>query len=245
MSSATSTEKGSRSVRLQADRERAAAPDGDADAGLQPWQFFVLAALGCATAITFVARGQGPIAIVLLSVLMGTAAFIGYAALRMVRPLVAPEEERTIMIGERTRAALDREKLLTLRSIKELEFDRAMGRLSEDDFTDMAGRLRLRAAGLIKQLDSGGGYREQIEKDLAKRLGPEDDGDARLKASRSIDNRAVSERTAAERTASERTASERSASLSGERERVCAACATANDADAKFCKRCGQSLSAA
>ena len=204
MSSATSTDKGRRPT---ADREAAAAPDRDADAGLQPWQFFVLAALGCATAITFVARGQGPTAIILLSVLMGTAALIGYATLHTVRPLVVVEEERTVMIGERTRAALEREKLLTLRSIKELEFDRAMGRLSDQDFTEMAGRLRLRAAGLIKQLDSGGGYREQIEKDLAKRLGG--DVHARLK---------------------------------GGRERVCAACATANDDDAKFCKRCGQAL---
>src|SRR4051812_32149875 len=227
MSSATSTEKANR---VRADRGPAAEPDQDPDGGLQPWQFFVLAALGCATAITFVARGQGPIAIVLLSVLMGTAALIGYASLRMVRPLVAAEEERTIMIGERTRAALEREKLLTLRSIKELEFDRAMGRLSEEDFAEMGGRLRLRAAGLIKQLDSGGGYRDQIEKDLAKRLGP--DGDARLKGSRSIDDRS----------ANERSASERSASLSGERERVCDACQTANDHDAKFCKSCGAKL---
>ena len=37
------------------------------------------------------------------------------------------------MIGERTRAALEREKMLALRSIKELEFDRAMGKLSDDD----------------------------------------------------------------------------------------------------------------
>src|SRR5262249_10115109 len=85
--------------------------------------------------------------------------------------LVSPEEERPALVGRRTRAALEREKLLTLRSIKELEFDRAMGRLSDEDFTEMSGRLRLRAAGLIGQLDAGVGYREQIEKDLAKRLG--------------------------------------------------------------------------
>jgi hypothetical protein len=229
MSSATSTEK----VRLKPDTTGAArsagtAPDRDADAGLQPWQFFVLAALGCATAITFVARGQGPTAIVLLSVLMGAAALVGYMTLRTVRPLVSAEEERTIMIGERTRAALEREKLLTLRSIKELEFDRAMGRLSEEDFTEMAGRLRLRAAGLIKQLDSGASYRDQIEKDLAKRLGPEQD--ARLKGSRSG-------------TAREAPAANGSVTLSGER--TCASCATPNDHDAKFCKGCGQPLSAA
>ncbi len=141
------------------------------DAGLQPWQFFVLAALGCATAVTFMARGQGPTAVILLGVLMATAALVGYAALRMLRPLVSAEEDRTVMVGQRTRVALEREKLLTLRSIKELEFDRAMGRLSDEDWNEMSGRLRARAARLMRQLDAGAGYREQIEKDLAKRIG--------------------------------------------------------------------------
>ena len=203
-------------------------PDAS-DAGLQPWQFFVLAALGCATAVTFMARGQGPTAVILLGVLMATAALVGYAALRALRPLVSLEEDRTVMVGQRTRVALEREKLMTLRSIKELEFDRAMGRLSDEDWTEMSGRLRARAAGLMRQLDAGAGYRDQIERDLAKRLGAPN---ARLKGSRSDDDN--------ERRADDR--NERSASLSGER--VCFACSTANDADAKFCKSCGQPLAA-
>jgi hypothetical protein len=146
-------------------------PPAEPDAGLQPWQFFVLAALGCATAVTFMARGQGPTAVILLGVLMGTAALIGYAALRALRPLVSPEEDRTVMVGQRTRVALEREKQMTLRSIKELEFDRAMGRLSDEDWNEMSGRLRARAGRLMRQLDAGAGVREQIEKDLAKRIG--------------------------------------------------------------------------
>jgi hypothetical protein len=175
MSSATSTKP------LPAENPTVSAKDH----GLQVWQFFVLAALGCATAATFMARGQGVTAVLLLSVMMGTAAIVGIAVLRTLRPLVSAEEDRTVMIGQRTRAALEREKMLALRAIKELEFDRAMGKLSEDDFKEMAGRLRARAARLIRQLDAGAGYREQIERDLAKKL----EGDARLKPSRSIEAR--------------------------------------------------------
>jgi hypothetical protein len=142
-----------------------------ADAGLQPWQFFALAALGCATAVTFMARGEGPTAVVLLGILMATAALVGYAALRAVRPLVSPEEDRTVMVGQRTRVALEREKQMTLRSIKELEFDRAMGRLSDEDWNEMSGRLRARAGRLMRQLDAGAGVRDQIEKDLETRIG--------------------------------------------------------------------------
>jgi hypothetical protein len=192
------------------------------DAGLQPWQFFVLAALGCATAVTFMARGQGPTAVVLLGAMMAAAALVGYAALRALRPLVSPEEDRTVMVGQRTRVALEREKQMTLRSIKELEFDRAMGRLSDDDWKEMSGRLRSRVGRLIRQLDAGAGVRDQIEKDLEKRIAGA--GDARPKPSRDTD-------AAVERQSTKAAA-----------ERVCGSCDTANDPDAKFCKQCGAAL---
>jgi hypothetical protein len=175
MSSGTSTNP---TVRLKADTTSAGDRDvrsvrlqPDRDPGLQPWQFFVLAALGCATAAVYLARGHGATAVILLSVIIATTALAGVAALRALKPLVSPEEDRTVMYGHRTRVALEREKLLALRSIKELEFDRAMGKLSEADWREMSGRLRARAARLMRQLDAGAGYRDQIERDLAKRIG--------------------------------------------------------------------------
>ena len=135
------------------------------------------------------------------------------------------------MIGERTRAALEREKMLALRSIKELEFDRAMGKLSDNDWRDMSARLRARAARLMRQLDAGGGYRAQIEKDLAARLA---ENDARLKPSRDeTDAGSIASRH-------EDAADDGGASVSAER--TCATCATVNDADARFCKGCGGKL---
>jgi pyruvate/2-oxoacid:ferredoxin oxidoreductase beta subunit len=142
-----------------------------ADQGLQAWQFFVLAGLVCATVATFMARGQSIASIILVTVLMGATTIVGIAVLRTVRPLVFGDEDRTAMVGQRTRAALEREKTLVLRSIKELEFDKAMGKLSESDWQEMSTRLRARATRLMRQLDAGGGYRAQVEQDLAKRLG--------------------------------------------------------------------------
>ena len=167
MSSATLTKE----ARAHADQPTAAGSQPPAAEGLQPWQFFVLAGLGCATAVTFLIRGQGVIPVVLVGVLMATTILVGLAALRTLRPLVSADVDRTAMIGQRTRAALEREKHLTLRAIKELEFDRAMGKLAESDFAEMSGRLRARAARLLRQLDAGSGYRDQIERDLAARLG--------------------------------------------------------------------------
>ncbi len=110
-------------------------------------------------------------AVLLVSLLMATTTLVGIAALRALRPLVSDHEDRSTVIGERTRAALEQEKANTLRTIKELEFDRAMAKMSEADFNEMSVRLRARAARLMKQLDAGTGYRPKIEADLLKRLG--------------------------------------------------------------------------
>jgi hypothetical protein len=191
--------------------------------GLQTWQFFVLAALACSTAVTFIVRGQGVVQVILLTVLMGTAGLIGLAAYRALRPLVSPEDDRTAMVGARTRSALEREKALTLRAIKDLEFDRAMGKLSDGDWTEMSTRLRARATRLIRQLDAGLGYRSQIERDLAKRLG--DPGKKAVAASQA-DVESPSTASADAQPASS----------------LCGTCATLNPPDARFCKECGARL---
>ena len=232
MSSETSIEaRLAASARTPPAQKPDGAPPSIADsAALQPWQFFVLAALGCATAVTFIARGTGFTSVILLTLLMAAAALVGLAALQMVKPLVSADEERAVVIGRRTRDVLEREKMLALRAIKELEFDRAMGKLSEEDFKEMSTRLRARAAGLMQRLDAGEGYRSQIERELEKRLG-EANADARLKPSRYEDSGTDSNDRRA------RALAEPSAA-----ERVCASCSTVNDGDARFCKNCGNKL---
>lgn len=139
---------------------------------LQPWQLFTLAGLVGATIVVFVSRGQTPAAIILLSLTIFTAAAVGLAAWRTFLPLTdADETAMPPVLGGRTRAALEREKALALRAIKELEFDRAMGKVSDADFAEMSARLRARAARLLRQLDAGVVYREEIERELARRVG--------------------------------------------------------------------------
>jgi hypothetical protein len=170
---------------------------------------------------------------------MAAAALVGYTTLRAVRPLVSPEQDRTLMVGQRTRVALEREKLMALRSIKELEFDRAMGRLSDEDWREMSGRLRARAARLMRQLDAGSGYREQIERDLSKRLTP---GDARLRPAGSrLDPGDAGLKPSRHEDADE-SATTNSRSTEASAERICPSCETTNDSDAKFCKACGQPI---
>ncbi|MDP2321543.1 MAG: zinc-ribbon domain-containing protein [Acidobacteriota bacterium] len=138
---------------------------------LQPWQFFLLGGMLAATATVIVATGQSPANIIILSLTVVSVSFVGLGAYRTLSPLVSADVDAPVTVGGRTRVALEREKALVLRSIKELEFDFAMRKMSQADFDEMAGRLRQRALGLMEQLDLSGGYRDQIEQEVAKRLG--------------------------------------------------------------------------
>ena len=139
---------------------------------LRPWHFFALAALIAATVGVWLTRNSSPASLVLLSLTIGAGALTGLGLYRTLWPLTVGDfTEVTEMVGERTRAAVGREKTLVLRSIKELEFDRAMGKVSEKDFDEMSGRLRARALNLMKQLDfQMPGYRGLIERELEGRL---------------------------------------------------------------------------
>jgi hypothetical protein len=178
---------------------------------LQPWQLFTLAGLIGATVVVYMSRGQTPAGIILLSFTIFAAAVVGLAAWRTFVPLTRDDDASGPQIlGGRTRAALEREKALVLRSIKELEFDRAMGKVSE----------RKRAAGLIRQLDAGTGYREQIEQEIAKRSG----SGAPDASARRSDPRVAGSGSGTTDT------------------NTCASCNTTNDPDARFCKHCGAGL---
>ena len=142
------------------------------DAGFRPWHFFVLASLMAATAAVVMSQQSTPEHLILISLTISAAGFAAAGFYRMLSPLAEKEViAATDPLSERMKSTLEREKALTLRSIKELEFDRDMGKVSAKDFEEMAGRLRARALGLMKQLDQDdSGYRALVERDLQARL---------------------------------------------------------------------------
>lgn len=212
MSSATLTEGERRTRRSHATPSPAPPPVAAAAAGstLRPWHFFLLSTIALAAVTAVTLRHLGAAALVLAVMTVGAAGYAAFMVFRTLHPLVDDAEgEHTVMLGGRTRAALERDKALTLRSIKELEFDYAMGKVADADFAEMRERLRARAVRLMKQLEGAAAYHVQIERDL----------DARLAA-----------------TPQAQTPGQPSAAPS------CAACGTANEGDARFCKMCGQPL---
>ena len=182
----------------------------------------------CATVAVFLIRGTTAENLIFVCLAIFSAALVGLAALNALRPLATGETREPEMVGGQTRAALEREKNLLLRSIKELEFDHAMGKVAEGDYEEMVARLRSRAVRILQQLDNtGSGYREIIERELAKRL-------VKAGSSTKVEPYATVEPDAEESVAQDFSPAPP--------QTACKSCGTVNDEDAKFCKSCGTRL---
>jgi hypothetical protein len=79
---------------------------------------------------------------------------------------------RDTVLTEDHRVELEREKKLLLKAIKETEFDKAMGKMDDDDANHVAAGYRARALEIMRELD-----RDQprdlgavIDKEVARRL---------------------------------------------------------------------------
>jgi hypothetical protein len=122
------------------------------DQGFRVWHVYLLLAMAAATAAVAMSPNTHPAALLLLS-----AAIIGagFAATAVHHALIgfiggAPPAPAS----DHVRASLEEQKAIVLRSIKELEFDRAMGKVSDADFAELSGRLRARALELMGALDA-------------------------------------------------------------------------------------------
>ena len=171
-----------------------------ADSGFQPWHFFMLLAMLGATAVVWRSKNTHPAALLLLSAAVIAMGLAGLALYHSLAGFFGARggDERPVTVLERDE--LQREKALVLRSIKELEFDRGMGKVNEKDYAEIGSRLRAHAMELMQAIEAA----------------PESAPGARGLQTGPIGSKGPAS--------------------------ICASCGTANDADAKFCKQCGQRL---
>jgi hypothetical protein len=119
----------------------------------QPSHFYLIASMVAATAAVMTSRNTHPVALLLLSGAALSAGLVGLALHRSVAGFFGLGHESSTPPSVRALEVLQKEKALVLRSIKELEFDHAMGKVSDADFKDIGGRLRTRALALMQDIE--------------------------------------------------------------------------------------------
>src|SRR5450432_450310 len=137
-----------------------------------------------------------------------------------------------------TRSAEEEQKRAVLRALKDLEYERSVGKISEDDYHEYAARYRAEAKRLIRDLDENlAEARQQVERELERRVGRLQGAAANGDSSADETSRPGALATADDSEKDPTKTDESPPSLRG-----CSACATKNELDARFCKSCGAGL---
>jgi hypothetical protein len=129
-------------------------PEPEAGPGFQAWHLYLLLGMAGATVAVWRANDTQPAALLLLSAAVLAAGLVAIAVHYTVLGFQGYATLEREPIDTKTRQALEQEKAMVLRSIKELEFDRAMRKVSDADFAELDGRLRARAVALMEQLEA-------------------------------------------------------------------------------------------
>ena len=143
------------------------------------------------------------------------------------------------------RAALLDEKNALLRALKDLEFERGVGKVSEADYARLEASYRARAKAVLAGLDRDlGPWREKAEQ-LARAHAPQASDAPAAPPAALADQSAntPSASPAADDANALRDTAAATAAKSDSDARVrCAKCGAQNDADAVFCKKCAARL---
>lgn len=174
--------------------------------------------------------------------LTGTGALTLEEALSMAAPSAEEEQKRSV-----------------LRALKDLELEKSLGKISDDDYRTLSASYRQQAKDLIRALDANlDPLRAEIDGLVAERMKARaDDGVPRKKkakrkalpvaaeppADADSEGLAPADATADAPLAPEEAEAEAD-SASAAAGVICAACQAQNDIDARFCKRCGVALEA-
>ncbi|MRG94602.1 zinc ribbon domain-containing protein [Polyangium spumosum] len=170
-------------------------------------------------------------------------------------------------IGAPPRAE-EEQKRAVIRALKDLEFERSVGKISEEDYRTLVAKYRAEAKRLLQALDQqaapGRERAEALVQRRLKQLGlldvEQDESDDEDEAEAEATHEAAETDEVAEapepvkeevveapRKAKKKKKAKRPAAASDDEaaaERACDACGTMNDEDALFCKKCGARVAA-
>lgn len=200
-----------------------------------------------------VQRWMGVLAVILLAVVMGLEFGLGNALLVLAGGTLlggillfwislqglAGQGDLTLdeAMSLAAPSAEEEQKQAVLRALKDLEFERSVGKITDDDYRELSERYRSEAKALLLLVDRGmAPAMKQAESLLAERL----KGKAGKARKKHKESPGASTPDAGQSSTSG--AETETDSVHGAPALACANCQAENDADARFCKSCGHSL---
>lgn len=186
----------------------------DALARYVPW---IVGGVAVLVAIPLgVMRGGATVVLWLAFTALASAVLLFWESLRtLVDPAVAVEDDED---EDERLASIEARKNAALRALKDIAFERSIGRLAEDDYQALEARYRAEARDAMAAVDEGvGPWREKAEALVAE---------AERRGSGKAPEPAEETTPAADAPAAPT-------------RHACPKCEAANDDDATFCKKCG------
>ncbi len=198
------------------------------------WALLVVTLLAASTAGTFYG-----VQLFLLTLAASVLLLVIFLLWSSVQALAGQSElsfEEAFSLG--TRSAEEEQKRAVLRALKDLEYERSVGKISEEDFHEYSARYRGEAKRLIQNLNEHlAEQRQQVERELERRLSKPSKAQApSVPETEQDDSELASTPEAAEKPL------ESAPNPSTPQARECPACQVKNELDARFCKACGKSL---
>jgi len=189
-----------------------------------------LATVVCAAVAGF-ARGAPAVLLVLTGGMLVAVIAIFWASIRTLVGETPLSGADAYALGA-PRAA-EEQKRAVLRALKDLEFERSVGKISEDDYQGLVARYRAEAKWLLRSIDEDAGpERDKVETLVETRL--------RREGLTTDDPGAPNgEAASADKTPKKKASKAEAPTKSAVTRVACAACGTKNDVDAVFCKKCG------
>ena len=188
-------------------------------------------------------------------------ALLVFAALVLLLALVAFWQSVRALFGQGVdeisaaiggdRAGLIDEKTALLRALKDIEFERAVGKISDADWKRLDASYRARAKDVLAELDKDlGPWREKAEKLVRERLGksahatdPDTKPNAKaLRKAKAADLEPVAKAAAAEPPTELPEVEPVAKAVEPVAKVTCPGCSALNDSDAVFCKKCAVRL---
>jgi hypothetical protein len=178
------------------------------------------ASIVAAIVVGFVASVGSALLVIASGALLGTIALLWASVRTLSGDAPLPADLELLAAQHRDVDALAEQRCWVLRALKDLEAERALGKIDEADYEAIAMQYRDEAKALMRQMEADGAPAlAEAEKAAREYLAAQGLGPA---------------------------AKDAAPARAGARERVtCVACATSNEPDAAFCKKCGAAMKAA